>query len=318
MREPYRVLVYNHIPEYLERYAKRLREARPDVEFIICGNKDEIKQRISEAEIILSGHTFPVEYLPEARNLKWIQSISAGVENYVFSGNIPSDVILTKIKGVHGAIMAEYVLGYILAVTLKMKFAFRNQTERGWPYYEPDTIRDKTAGIMGFGSVGSAIAYRLHQNGITVIGCDEQEKFLPFVEREYSVEEMDDFLNRADFVVITLPLSPSTKGFFGEKQFQSMKDSAYLINVSRGALVQEQALINALKKKTIAGAVLDVFAQEPLPEDHDLWDLDNAIITPHISGPSIPEDIIKVFLDNLERFERGRNLVGIVDLGKGY
>lgn len=318
MKKPYRVLVYNHIPEYLERYEKRLREARPDVEFIICGTKEEIKQRISEADIILSGHTFPVEYLSEARNLKWIQSISAGVENYVFSGDIPAGVVLTKIKGVHGAIMAEYVLGYILAVTLKMKFAFRNQAERGWPYYEPDTIRDKTAGIMGFGSVGSAIAYRLHQNEITVIGCDEQEKFLPFVEREYSVEEMGDFLNRADFVVITLPLSPSTKQFFGEKQFQSMKDSAYLINVSRGALVQEKALLEALKNKTIAGAVLDVLNQEPLPPDHDLWKLDNVIITPHISGPSIPEDIIKVFLDNLERFERGRKLVGIVDLGKGY
>ncbi len=318
MKKRLQVLVYNHIPEYLERYEKRLREARPDVDFIICGTKDEIKQRISEADILLSGHTFPVEYLSEAVNLKWIQSISAGVENYVFSGKIPSNVVLTKIKGVHGAIMAEYVLGYVLSVTLKMKFAFQNQFERNWPYYEPDTIRGKTAGIMGFGSVGSAIAYRLHQNGMTVIGCDEQEKFLPFVEREYSVEEINDFLNRADFVVITLPLSPSTKGFFGSKQFQNMKDSAYLINVSRGALVQETALVEALKNKTIAGAVLDVFAEEPLPPGHELWDLDNVIITPHISGPSLPEDIIKVFLNNLERFERKRELVGVVDLGKGY
>jgi D-2-hydroxyacid dehydrogenase (NADP+) len=225
---------------------------------------------------------------------------------------------LTKIKGVHGAIMAEYVLGYVFAVTLKMKFAFKNQAERGWPYYEPDTIRNKTAGIMGFGSVGSAIAYSLHQNGMTVIGCDEQEKFLPFVDREYSVEEMSNFLQRSDFVVLALPLSPATKGFFGKKQFDAMKKSAYLINVSRGALVQEEALIEALEDKTIGGAVLDVFTEEPLPEDHELWNFDNVIITPHISGPSIPEDIIKIFLENLDRLERNQKLVGIVDLEKGY
>ncbi len=184
MRNSYRVLVYNHIPEYLDRYERQLKKARPDIQFIICQKPEEIKSRIKEADIILSGHTFPVEYLSDADNLKWIQSISAGVENYVFSGKIPSGVVLTKIKGVHGAIMAEYVLGYIFAVTLKMKFAFENQEQRKWPYYEPDTIRNKTAGIMGFGSVGTAIAYRLHKNGISVIGCDEQEKFLPFVERE--------------------------------------------------------------------------------------------------------------------------------------
>jgi D-2-hydroxyacid dehydrogenase (NADP+) len=318
MNKASRVLVYNHISEYLDRYEKHLKHARPDTDFIICRTKADIKQHISEADIILSGHTFPVEYLPEAENLKWIQSISAGVENYVFSNKIPAGVVLTKVKGVHGAIMAEYVLGYIFAVTLKMKFAFENQEEREWPYYEPDTIRNKTAGIMGFGSVGSAIAYRLHQNGMVVIGCDEQEKFLPFVDREYSVEEMSDFLQRCDFVVLALPLSPATKGFFGKKQFNAMKESAFLINVSRGALVQEEELIEALETKDIGGAVLDVFIEEPLPKDHGLWNLDNVIITPHISGPSIPEDIIKIFLENLDRFERNQKLVGIVDLGKGY
>jgi phosphoglycerate dehydrogenase-like enzyme len=117
---------------------------------------------------------------------------------------------------------------------------------------------------------------------------------------------------------MSLPLTPKTKGIFGEKEFSMMKKSAYFMNVSRGPLVQEKALVQALKNKEIAGAILDVFCEEPLPENHELWELDNVIITPHISGPSIPEDIVKVFLENLRRFEDNKELVGVVDRKKGY
>jgi phosphoglycerate dehydrogenase-like enzyme len=129
---------------------------------------------------------------------------------------------------------------------------------------------------------------------------------------------MGEFLGDADFVVMSLPLTPQTKGIFGKNEFAMMKKSAYFINVSRGPLVQEKALVDALKNEKIAGAILDVFSEEPLPKTHELWELDNVIITPHISGPSIPEDIVKVFLDNLKRFEQNKELVGVVDRHKGY
>ena len=318
MKSEYKVLVYYHIPEFLKRYEKLLKEARKDLNLYICENKKKIEQHIQMADIIFSGHTFPVEFIPKAKNLKWIQSISAGVENFVLSRSIPAHVILTKITGVHGPIMSEYVLGYILAITLNMKRAFESQRKRSWPYYVPDTIRSKTVGVIGLGSVGAYIAYRLHLVGAEVIGLEEQEKRLPFIGREYLLSEIEEFLSRLDFVVMTLPLTPSTRGFFNEKHFAMMKRSAHFINVSRGPLVQEEALIKALKSGQIAGAVLDVFCEEPLPEDHELWKLDNVIITPHISGPSIPQDIVKIFLENLRRFEKNKELVGVVDLGKGY
>ena len=318
MKSQYQVLVYYHIPKFLKRYEQLLKEGRNDLSFFICDNKEKIEQHIEEADIIFSGHTFPVQLIPKAKNLKWIQSISAGVENFVLSGSIPENVILTKITGVHGPIMSEYVLGYILAVTLNVKNAFESQKKKDWPYYVPETVRAKTVGMIGLGSVGACIAYKLHLVGAEVIGLEEQEKKLPYIGREYMVSELKEFLERSDFVVMSLPLTPKTRGIFGEKEFAMMKKSAYFINISRGPLVREEALVNALKSGQIAGAILDVFSEEPLPKNHALWELDNVIITPHISGPSIPEDIARVFLENLERFEENEELIGVVDREKGY
>ncbi len=318
MKSQYKVLVYYHIPEFLQRYEKLLKEKRNDLPLFICDNKEKIEQHIEKADIIFSGHTFPVELLLKAKNLKWIQSISAGVENFVLFRSIPEQVVLTKITGVHGPIMSDYVLGYILAITLNMKNAFESQKKRDWSYYVPDTVRNKTVGVIGLGSVGAFIANKLHQVGAEVIGLEEQEKRLPYMSREYLVSETKEFLNSADFVVMSLPLTPKTKGIFGETEFAMMKKSAYFINVSRGLLVVEEALINAVKSGQIAGAILDVFSEEPLPKSHELWKLDNVINTPHISGPSIPEDIVKVFLENLKRFEENKELIGVVDRDKGY
>ncbi len=125
-------------------------------------------------------------------------------------------------------------------------------------------------------------------------------------------------MGRSDFVVVTLPLTDANEGILGERELAMMKQSAYLMNVSRGPLVQEEALLKALKHGSIAGAVLDVFHEEPLPRDNPLWDLDNVIITPHISGPSIPEDIAKIFIENLKRFEEAKKLEGVVDHEREY
>jgi len=171
---------------------------------------------------------------------------------------------------------------------------------------------------MGLGSVGAYIAYQGYLMGAVVIALEEQEKRLPYVSQEYPVAEIEEFLGRADFVVVTVPLTDATEGIIGEKEFKMMKKGGYLINVSRGPLVQEKALLKALKQGTIAGAVLDVFSEEPLPKDHELWGLDNVSITPHISGPDIPEEIAKIFMENLKRFEEGKKLVGVVDREKGY
>lgn len=318
MKSNYKVLIYYHIPEYVDRYERLIREARKDLQLLVCKNREQIEQVIDQAEIILSGHTFPGDLIGKARNLKWIQSMAAGVENYARSKLLPPNVVFTKIKGVFGPIMSEYVVGYILAITQNMKKTFTNKEKKRWEHFVVDSIRRKTVGVMGLGSVGAYIAYQIHLMGALVIALEEQEKKLPYVNQEYSVTEIEEFLRRSDFVVVAIPLTNATEGILGEREFGMMKESAHLINVSRGPLVQEEALLKALKQRSIAGAVLDVFHEEPLPQDHPLWDLDNVIITPHISGPSIPEDIAKIFIENLRRFEEGKKLEGVVDREKEY
>ena len=318
MKSKYKVLIYNHIPEYVDRYERLVREARPDLQLLVCKNREQIETSIDEADIIFSAHTFPGDLVVKARNLKWIQSMSAGVENFARSNLLPPNVVLTKIRGVFGPIMAEYVVGYILAITQNMKKTFVNKERKRWEPFLVDSIRGKTVGAMGLGSVGAYIAYQVHLMGALVIGLDEQEKRLPYVNKEYSPTEIEEFLGRSDFVVVTLPLTDTNEGILGERELAMMKESAYLMNVSRGPLVQEEALLKALKQGSIAGAVLDVFHEEPLPRDHPLWDLDNVIITPHISGPSIPEDIAKIFIENLTRFEEAKKLEGVVDHEKEY
>jgi len=318
VKTKYRVLIYYHNPEYVERYERLLEEARKDLQLIVCKDKNQIEDLIGDADILFSGHTFPVELISKARNLKWIQSMSGGVENYARSNVIPPGVLLTKIRGVFGPIMSEYVVGYILAVTQNMKKTFTDKEKKHWEPFVVDSIRRKIVGVMGLGSIGAYIAYQVHLMGAVVIALEEQEKRLPYVSQEYSITEMGEFLPRPDFVVMALPLTDATEGILGEREFAMMKETAYLINVSRGPLVQEDALLRALRQGSIAGAVLDVFHEEPLPRDHPLWELDNVIITPHISGPSIPEDIVEVFLENLKRFEEGKKLEGLVDLEKEY
>jgi len=318
MKSKYKILVYYHNLAHVDFYEKFLRESRKDLQLLVCRSIKEVERVIDQADILFTGHTFPVELFAKAKNLKWMHSLAAGVERYARGNQFPPNIVLTKSKGTYGAIMAEYVVGYILAITQNMGKMFKDKEKKQWEPFLVDSIRTKVVGMMGLGSVGATIAHRLHLMGAEVIGLEEQEKSLPYVTREYSVDEMEEFLNRSDFVVIAIPLTDYTEGVFGEKQFGMMKKSAYLINVSRGPLVQETDLINALKEHRIAGAILDVFQQEPLPKDNPLWDMENVIITPHISGPAILDLIAALFLKNLKKFEEGKKLEGVVDLQKQY
>jgi phosphoglycerate dehydrogenase-like enzyme len=314
----YKVLVYYHKSKYIDKYKELIEKSRKDIALLMCKNDEEIDKYIGEADIIFSGSTFPVNFLRKAKKLKWVQSMSAGVENFTSSGLIESNIILTKVKGVFGPIMSEYVIGHIFAITQNIKNIYENKRNKIWKQFVVGSIRNATIGIMGLGSVGAYIAYRLHLLGANVITIDEQEKRLPYIGQEYLIDDLYDFLVKPDFLIITLPLTSKTRNLIGENEFNIMKKNMYIFNISRSGIVQTEALIKALKSKKISGAVLDVFDKEPLPKDHELWTLDNVTITPHISGPSLPEDIVKVFLDNLVRFEKNKKLKGIVDLKKEY
>jgi phosphoglycerate dehydrogenase-like enzyme len=286
------------------------------------------------------------DILPEpdqAPNLKWVQFKSAGVDAHL---NHPllqvPDLIFTTMSGVITGQIAEYVLMAILAFGQKLPKLLKHQQKHHWPEskekwrdFMPIELRHSTVGILGYGSIGRQVARLLQPFGCTVLAAKKDvmhpedlgysregmgDPHGEFFNRLYPIEALHSLLKESDFVVVALPLTESTQHILDEEAFESMKESAYVINVGRGGLIDEAALIQALKTKQIAGAALDVFEKEPLPENSPLWDLPNVIISPHISGisPHLNDETLALFVENLSRYRRDLPLHNLLDLKEGY
>jgi len=215
--------------------------------------------------------------------------------------------------------MAEYVVGWCSWVTQRMRVYRDAQRQRRWlDHVLPDRLFGKTLTIVGLGDIGRDIARAARGLGMRVLGVTRRGRPVREAARVYPVSAMARALGEADFVVVLLPLTTETRGIIGAAALDAMKPSAWLINIARGAVVDEAALLAALERRQIAGAVLDVFDREPLPPSHPLWKLDNVVVTPHISGPSTPDEIAPVFNDNLARYLAGRPLRHVVDRDRGY
>jgi phosphoglycerate dehydrogenase-like enzyme len=214
--------------------------------------------------------------------------------------------------------MAEYTVGWCLWVTQRMSGFQASQRARRWQPVDPIPLRGQTLCVVGLGDIGRHIARSARALGMRVIGVTRSGRGRREAERIYRTGALRSALARADFVALTLPLSEATRGLLGPAELAAMKPSAWLINIARGPIVDEAALLDALRHGRIGGAVLDVFDTEPLPSDHPLWGFDNVVITPHISGPSTPREIAPIFEDNLRRYLAGRPLRHQVDRRRGY
>jgi glyoxylate/hydroxypyruvate reductase A len=214
--------------------------------------------------------------------------------------------------------MAEYVLAYVLYFCQDISRALKAQREKRWDPYRMEFIHQKTLGVMGLGHIGKAVAQKANAAGMRVVSWDMAPAEAPFVERQYGPSEMPAFLKEADFVVLTLPATPATRNLVGRDFFRDMKKTAYLINICRGAIVDEDALMEALRSGQIAGAVIDAMKEEPLPEKSPLWDCPNLIVTAHISGPSLPADMVEIFKENFRRFMNQEPLIGLIDFSRGF
>jgi glyoxylate/hydroxypyruvate reductase A len=192
------------------------------------------------------------------------------------------------------------------------------QRLRQWEPAPPALLRGRTLGIVGLGSIGRAVARAARAFEMRVIGVNRSGRRIPEVERVFRRPALGEFLAASDYVLLAAPLTPETRGLIGNAELRAMRPEAWLVNVGRGGLIQEEALVRALHERWIAGAILDVFQSEPLPSDHPFWALPNAVVTPHISGPSDPAEIAPIFNDNLKRFLEGKTLRGRVDLRRGY
>lgn len=312
---PPTVLVYH--PHDAVTYTGLIRAPRERVNVRVAANAADAAEVIGEADI-LYGWNVPTRLFAKAGRLRWLQAMSAGVD-WALVPELPARVTVTRVPGVFGPWMAEYVLGWSLWVTQRMATYREAQDRRAWiDHVVPDRLRGKTLAVVGVGDVGRAIARAARAFGMRVVGVSRTGRAVPGIDRVYRASARGRALAAADFVAVAVPLTERTCGLIGSSELAAMRPHAWLLNVARGAVVDEEALRAALEARRIGGAVLDVFTTEPLPPSHPLWGLDNVVITPHISGPSVPEEVAPLFDDNLRRFLAGRRLRHVVDRARGY
>nr|WP_246425561.1 D-2-hydroxyacid dehydrogenase [Streptomonospora nanhaiensis] len=265
---------------------------------------------------------------PKADSLRWVHAATAGVDNLMFADLVASDVVLTNSRGVFDQPMAEYVLGLVISFAKDLHGTRDRQRERVWRHRETERVAGRRALVVGTGPIGRAIARQLRAAGLEVEGAGRTARtgdpdFGTVVEAALAPASgpgLADALPRADFVVLAAPLTDATRGLVDSRFLAAMAPTARLINVARGPMVDEDALVRALREGAIAGAALDVARTEPLPGSSPLWDLPNVIVSPHMSGDVVGwrEELVALFADNLDRFLQGRELRNVVDKRRGY
>lgn len=308
-------------------FSDRLSRDVPQIQTVIATD-DTLAQEFSEAEIALTPSIRPEQFVT-AKKLRWIHSPSAAVHQFMFPELVNSDVILTNGRNVHGPVVAEHVIALIFALAKNIPAAVRFQQQHLWgqeiawgPGHRPRELAGATLGLVGLGSIGRAVADHAAALGMHVIAARQH----PDGAKPESVHEvlpssrLDELLARSDYVVLAAPVTQSTQNMIGSPQLAKMKPEAYLINVGRGALVDEPALIDSLRNRKIGGAALDVFEKEPLPADSPFWALENLLITPHTAGMTekLWERQYALFSENLRRYLNHQPLLALVNKESGY
>jgi len=307
-----------------DEYVEALRRLCPGDVVRHARSDAEAQEMIQDAEIAFSGHITP-EHLTAAERLRWVHSPAAGVGNMLYPAMVQRAIAMTNGRGTSAENIAEHVLALVLALFRRLPEAFARQREHVWAQDElsgPRTIAGSRFLIVGLGAIGAATASRLHGLGATVIGVRRNLEAppVPGVASIHSPEALSDLLGDADAVIISAPHTQATHGLIGAAETARMKPGSILVNVSRGSLVDEEALARALRSGHLGGAALDVLRDEPLAAGHAMWDVPNLLITPHIAGFRRDhwEAAIALFAENRRRFEHGEPLLNVVDKSAGY
>jgi phosphoglycerate dehydrogenase-like enzyme len=309
-------------------FGERLIAEFPQMEIVQRDSYEGVEDHLRDAEILFT-ISLRAEQFAFAQRLRWIHAPSAAVHQLLFPELVKSDVMLTNSREVHGPVVAEHVMALMFALAKKIPLAVRLQGKRVWGQQvmwnegaRPREIVGATLALIGVGSIGGRVAEMASALGMRVLAVREDvEKGRPVgVENVYPPAAMNEVLRESDFVVLAAPLLEETRSLINAARLGVMKPTAYLINVGRGPQVDEKALVEALRSRRIAGAALDVFEQEPLPEDSPLWGVENLLITPHTAG--LTEKLwhrhYELFSDNLRRYFAGQELRFVVDKRKGY
>jgi phosphoglycerate dehydrogenase-like enzyme len=305
-----------------ETYRALLRERFPDLDVaaVVPGTDDAMLEgHLADAEALL-GWRIPVTELPRARRLRWIQLTSAGAEHVLDARPDLGHVVLTNARGIHGELMADYAIGVMVMLQFGFPGLLRLQQARTWRQQYTEPLAGKCLGVLGVGAIGGEIARRGAAMGMRVLGMRREPRPAEGVARMFGPDGLGEMLPQCDFVVVVVPATPETRRMLGERELRAMRRGAYLINVARGIVVDEAALVRALADGWLGGAALDVFETEPLPPESPLWAMDNVIVTPHIAGEpdEYPRRVMGVVAENIVRWREGRPLLNVVDPGRGY
>lgn len=305
----------------IEPLVEEIRQVDEKVKVVRVDSEEEALAAMPEIEVVCGEITRAL--FARRRKLAWIQSWGAGVDGLLYPELVESDVVLCSAKGFVGVHLADHGMALLLALTRGIHTAIRNPGwDPRWPIRDASwELVDRTMGIVGLGGTGREMARRAAAFGMRVVAVDPEEVEVPAeVEACWGMDRFHALLKQSDVVAVCAPLTAETEGLFDRAAFARMPGHALLINVTRGRIVDEAALLEALEGNLIGGAGLDVVPQEPLPGDHPLWTMDNVVITPHTAGGSPNRDgrCVALFCENLRRYLDGRALVSVIDKRKGY
>ncbi|MDP1990829.1 MAG: D-2-hydroxyacid dehydrogenase [Syntrophales bacterium] len=298
-------------------YKKALASKFPGIEFHAVTREADIQDHVEKMDVLVTVFRVSDELLKQAVKLQWIQVTTAGVNYILDRPSLKKEVIVTSCRGIHGPQMSEMAVLLMLALNRDFPQVVRNQERMRWERWPGKLLFQKKVGIVGMGVIGEAIADKCKCFGMTVSGIDIVERKIASVDAFYHLDLLPEVAGQVDYLILVAPSTPGTRKIVGAKVLSRMKPTAYLINIARGELVDEEALIEALEGGKIAGAALDALPVEPLPADHPLWRAKNVIITPHVGGMSdiYCEQTLPIIEENLRRFIRGerRNLINYIE-----
>lgn len=300
-------------------HISRIQEAAPEAEIVIAQEEAEIAAQMPTANVIYGSNYLPA-VLPECPDLAFIQVSSAGVDRLMRPELLDHPVQLVNARGMHGTTIAEHVFLLMLAITREMPAMQEAQKRHEWIKVDPPVLEGTTLGIVGYGSIGQAIAKRAKAFGMQVLATRRNPVADEWADEVWGNDRLHDLLPLCDYIVLAMPLTPETRHMIGETELALCKSSAVLVNIARGPVVDEPALIRALQDGVIKAAGLDVFDVEPLAADSPLWDMPQVIVTPHMAGhmPDYADKAIDILLENLRRYQAGQELTNVVDKQAGY
>ncbi|MCP3028835.1 D-2-hydroxyacid dehydrogenase [Halobacillus sp. A5] len=307
------------VPEEIRAHFEQTFE---DVEFLFCHGIEEAEQHLPKADVFVTyGEDLNDDRINAAQQLKWIMVLSAGMDRMPFKAIDQRNILVTNVRGIHAKPMAEYAMSMVLQVARNAKRLMERERDHIWDRRVPMTeINQSTMVLLGTGAIAQETARLAQAFKMKTIGISKSGQSKEFFDETYKVESMDVALKEADFLIAVLPSTPDTKYLLTKDHFKKMPSHSVFLNMGRGDLVKSEDILNAVRSSDIGHAVLDVFEEEPLPENHVFWDEENITVTPHLSGISrhyVPRGF-ELFERNLNAYRQGTKMENIIDAKRGY